>query len=198
MHTAGLCPTTAKHCVGTRGSGGSKLWVTGPRPLTRLLVPPAARLQEVCWPQLLDPSCWKPTSPPPPQQLLPDKCVLPTMAGQGPRACQGARTGIQNGRPGPDVHSGRGFLGLEQSRDGLRGEDAHRLADLRTTEAKGRVRHGAHVQPLGDGQAPEDRRLLVHSTHTSTIILTVGRVVERFWGCGGRTVTGTQPQYRQP
>lgn len=33
---------------------------------------------------------------------------------------------------------------------------------------------------------------------TSTIILTVGSVVERFWGCGGRTVTGTQPQYRQP
>ena len=34
--------------------------------------------------------------------------------------------------------------------------------------------------------------------HTSTIIFTVGNVVPRFWGCGGRTVTGTQPQYRQP
>lgn len=33
---------------------------------------------------------------------------------------------------------------------------------------------------------------------TSTIILTVGRVVARFWGCGGLTVTGTQPAYKQP
>lgn len=33
---------------------------------------------------------------------------------------------------------------------------------------------------------------------TSTIILTVGRVVARFWGWGGLTVTGTQPAYRQP
>lgn len=33
---------------------------------------------------------------------------------------------------------------------------------------------------------------------TSTIILTVGSVVARFWGCGGLTVTGTQPAYRQP
>jgi len=28
---------------------------------------------------------------------------------------------------------------------------------------------------------------------TSAIILTVGRVVCKFWGCGGRIVTGTAP-----
>lgn len=33
---------------------------------------------------------------------------------------------------------------------------------------------------------------------TSTIILTVGRVATRLWAWGGRTVTGTQPEYRQP
>lgn len=33
---------------------------------------------------------------------------------------------------------------------------------------------------------------------TSTIILTVGRVVAMFWGCGGRMVTGTQPTYKHP
>lgn len=33
---------------------------------------------------------------------------------------------------------------------------------------------------------------------TSTIIFTVGNVVAMFWGCGGRTVIGTQPAYRQP
>ena len=31
---------------------------------------------------------------------------------------------------------------------------------------------------------------------TSTIIRTVGRVVTRFWGWGGRTVTGTAPVTR--
>jgi hypothetical protein len=33
---------------------------------------------------------------------------------------------------------------------------------------------------------------------TSTIIRTVGSVVCRFCGCGGRMVTGTAPTYRQP
>lgn len=33
---------------------------------------------------------------------------------------------------------------------------------------------------------------------TSTIIFTVGSVVAMFCGCGGRTVMGTQPTYRQP
>lgn len=33
---------------------------------------------------------------------------------------------------------------------------------------------------------------------TSTIILTVGRVVARFCGWGGRTVMGIQPAYKQP
>lgn len=33
---------------------------------------------------------------------------------------------------------------------------------------------------------------------TSTIMRTVGNVVIRFWGCGGRIVMGTAPKYRQP
>ena len=32
----------------------------------------------------------------------------------------------------------------------------------------------------------------------TTIIFTVGSVVAMFCGCGGRTVMGTQPAYRQP
>ena len=38
----------------------------------------------------------------------------------------------------------------------------------------------------------------VNEALTSTIIFTVGRVVAMFWGCGGRTVIGTQPAYRHP
>lgn len=33
---------------------------------------------------------------------------------------------------------------------------------------------------------------------TSTIMRTVGNVVIRFCGCGGRIVTGVAPKYKQP
>lgn len=78
-------------------------------------------------------------------------------------------------------------------------------ADLLTCGARG-WRHERDVpQGLGERtRSPHEAPPLsglpagAQHTHTSTIILTVGSVVARFWGCGGRTVTGTQPQYRQP
>lgn len=45
----------------------------------------------------------------------------------------------------------------------------------------------SQLQDRGCARRPPDDCL------TSTIILTVGSVVAMFWGCGGRTVMGTQP-----
>lgn len=39
---------------------------------------------------------------------------------------------------------------------------------------------------------------IIRDFETSTIILTVGRVVMRFCACGGRITTGTAPMYKQP
>lgn len=54
------------------------------------------------------------------------------------------------------------------------------------------------LEPMSDPAPLPVTHMALPLSLTSTIILTVGSVATRLWAWGGRTVTGTQPEYRQP
>lgn len=93
-------------------------------------------------------------------------------------------TRVEDGRPVPDVHRGRGLLRAQQLTDDGRGHHTGRVADLQTDGQPSTTEPSFQLFPLRTNASK--KRALVGKVMrkakrlTSTIILTVGRVVEMF------------------